>query len=624
MKKYVDALSLNVRSAPVVDPSNKLGVIFLGQPVDVLGAAGAQGWVRVAVELGGARIEGFVSEKFLRDPVSPTREALVAACIREWMRFARGLGQEHVDPFYRYVGEMWQAIGINLDGRDRDQPWSAAAISFMMRNAGAAYSRFKFAAAHARYIHHSIRKREANDANTPFWGFRLHERRPQIGDLVCRWRESPIDYETARHRDDYKSHCDLVVHIDSEKNEVLGIGGNVSQSVSTTTYKLTAGDFLQASDGVFAMLANITDGLGEPDLAVVASGALDEGPEEYTDDLAEELRAPSADAPEALPQRALLAAGPLSYDVRLTANGYEASPSDGRPAFFVGRATVYQPSPSARRRRGLFQSGNDLPRLRQFGLYDRNVEAARHPKWAFALWPTVIAESAGYYGRINSYDRAAYTYGFYQLAAHTPDDNLILLFRRLLQLPSASRFFPDLLLKTVGGKPRVHVQRGDEVVNLETKNDNDELGRFMAYLNSDDQEVDDAELRASARLLDWTQLEEAARQAQVDIGIEIATKKLKATIQRVWNPATPLAPRLAIWISDIRHQGRGQTRTKRVFDFLREALQSAQPETELKRAPGTTRARVSAVERGLADLADDGFLDNHVYLDGDFVHRGEA
>ena len=209
--------------------------------------------------------------------------------------------------------------------------------------------------------------------------------------------------------------------------------------------------------------------------------------------------------------------------------------------------------------------------------------------------------------------------GFYQLAAHTAEDNLILLFRRLLQLPSASRFFPDLLLKTVSGKPRVHVRRGSQVVNLETRDGRGELPQFMAYLNPDDQQIDEAELQASARLLDWTQLDETAREAQVDTAVDIAAKKLKWTVQRVWDLAAPLPSRLAIWISDIRHQGRGQTETVSVLDYLRQALKSAQPETQLKRAPGTSRARIDAVEKGLADLRGDGFLDDYVYLNGEFV-----
>jgi hypothetical protein len=174
------------------------------------------------------------------------------------MRFERGLSKEF--QVFKFVGEMFHKLGTNLDGRDRDVPWSAAAISFFVRSAGPLYSNFKFAAAHAKYIHDSIVKLESNNQTTPFWGFRLHKRRPQLGDLICKWREVPVDFDVARHRDDFKSHCDVVVTIDSERNELLAIGGNVNNSVSTTVYRLDPGDFLADRDNVFALLANITEG----------------------------------------------------------------------------------------------------------------------------------------------------------------------------------------------------------------------------------------------------------------------------------------------------------------------------------------------------------------------------
>lgn len=259
MRMYVDVLSLNFRSTPDTGPASKLGVLHLGHPIEVTGPVDAMGFVPVMVMVDGGQHRGFLAARFLRNTVSDTREALIAQAVHEWGRFRRGLGKENTEPFYRFVGEMFRAVGYDLDGRDRDVPWSAAAISFMVRNAGPAYAEFRFAIAHARYIHDSIRKREAGDRKSPFWGFRLHERRPQLGDIICRWRETEIDFETARHRDDYKSHCDIIVKIDSLQNGLLAIGGNIGHSVSITRYDLTSGDFLRDSDGVFALVANMTD-----------------------------------------------------------------------------------------------------------------------------------------------------------------------------------------------------------------------------------------------------------------------------------------------------------------------------------------------------------------------------
>jgi hypothetical protein len=260
MRQYVDVDGLNLRSGPQRSAHNRLAILHLGQAIESLGPAEVEGWTQVSAEVEGQRLQGYSATRFLRDPVGGAREALIAAGIREWLRFEKGLGHETVAPFHRYVGEMWRAIGLELDGRDADQPWSAAAMSFFVRHAAEQfprYRRFRFAAAHARFIHDAITRRLANDHETPFWGFRLHERRPQLGDLVCRWREVPVDFERALHRDDYKSHTDVIVHVGPDA--VLALGGNVHDSVALTSYHKTGSGFLAGSSNVFALLANVVE-----------------------------------------------------------------------------------------------------------------------------------------------------------------------------------------------------------------------------------------------------------------------------------------------------------------------------------------------------------------------------
>jgi len=257
---YVDVEALNLRSSPNASPGNQTAILHLGQLVDQIGPSNADGWAKVKATANGATLEGFVSAGFLRAPVSKAREALVEQAIAQWLRFEKGQGQENLQPFASHVGEMWTAIGLNkLDGTDRDVPWSAAAISFMVRRAGAEggfakYAGFKFAAAHAKFIHDSIKRRRAADNTSPFWGVQLFEERPQIGDIVCRWRETPRTFADAERQDSYKSHSDIIVRVGA--NEVQAIGGNVKHSVSLTTYKKTASGFLDDSDNVFALLIN--------------------------------------------------------------------------------------------------------------------------------------------------------------------------------------------------------------------------------------------------------------------------------------------------------------------------------------------------------------------------------
>lgn len=56
----------------------------------------------------------------------------------------------------------------------------------MVRKAGPQYAKFKFAAAHSKYIHHAIKARDRGDRSVPFWGFDLHERKPRVGDITCK------------------------------------------------------------------------------------------------------------------------------------------------------------------------------------------------------------------------------------------------------------------------------------------------------------------------------------------------------------------------------------------------------------------------------------------------------
>ena len=57
------------------------------------------GWVACRAMIDGTEDTGFVKKEFLRKPLSKSREALVTSVHNEWMRFRRGTGLEHVEPF---------------------------------------------------------------------------------------------------------------------------------------------------------------------------------------------------------------------------------------------------------------------------------------------------------------------------------------------------------------------------------------------------------------------------------------------------------------------------------------------------------------------------------------------
>jgi len=259
---YVDTPSLNFRSEPRVANDTRIGTVYLCQKLENVKDANVDGWVSCNADIQGEKTSGFVSKKFIRSPLTKNREKLVDSVHTEWMRFARGIGKEHQDPYYKYVGEMWKSIDLNLDGRDSDVPWSAAAISFMVKNAGTAYKKFRFAAAHSKFVHHAINARFDNNTSVPFWGYRLDEVQPQIGDIICRDNPShapSVDFDVARNRESYRSHTDIIMSIDSANNKIIAIGGNVSNSVKIAEYDLTHGDFAADTRHTFALLRNITD-----------------------------------------------------------------------------------------------------------------------------------------------------------------------------------------------------------------------------------------------------------------------------------------------------------------------------------------------------------------------------
>ena len=243
--------ALNLRSEPFQRPPNVIDKLPVGHEVNVVGDAREGTWNEVETTLDDRSLTGFVSARFLRLPGSSPSDALLRESGKESRRFQFGEGREEIDPFAGFVGEMWTALGLGFDGRD-DIPWSAAFISFVVRNA--AYQGFAFSSSHSRYIHDAIVKRLSNDASSPFWGFRLNEHRPEIGDLTCQWRENEKTFDEAAEQEFFKSHCNVVVEV--RPNTVRTIGGNLSNSVSLRSFHLDQNGFLEPERRLFAIMRN--------------------------------------------------------------------------------------------------------------------------------------------------------------------------------------------------------------------------------------------------------------------------------------------------------------------------------------------------------------------------------
>ena len=193
------------------------------------------------------------------DETGNFREDIVAIATQEWAFFDEGNLKETEEGAWQRVVEYWETPGIdNLLGvnspeevGDNDNPWSAAFISWVM-NEGGAGDLFEYSASHSTYITDAIEDRENNDSEAAFFGYRLDEYSPQVGDLVGYARQDGVGYDTPAP---YQSHTDLVV--DVRDGEIDVIGGNVSDSVTKKTLAIDSeGRLIDESQDWFVVLSN--------------------------------------------------------------------------------------------------------------------------------------------------------------------------------------------------------------------------------------------------------------------------------------------------------------------------------------------------------------------------------
>ena len=210
---------------------------------------------------------------------------------------------------------------------------------------------------------------------------------------------------------------------------------------------------------------------------------------------------------------------------------------NGGPPFFVGRRVTYQGSC------GLMNSGAKGPR------YSADDHRARHGFWADFLLPTATCESGCRFACLNTYDRAAFTFGFLQYAAHVPDGDFVEFFRRLLALPGAAAYFPELRLHD----GRIVKDADAQALPLETAQSTQGL---MDYLNPAGPDVDPVEVVQAAKLIHWCVNDPAARDAQVDCAVDHMRRAMAGYARRYGLDGVP--DQVCVVVADIRHQGRAR------------------------------------------------------------------
>ncbi|AXQ29522.1 hypothetical protein D0B54_12825 [Solimonas sp. K1W22B-7] len=272
--------------------------------------------------------------------------------------------------------------------------------------------------------------------------------------------------------------------------------------------------------------------------------------------------------------------------------------------FYVARSIGYESY------KGIYQ-----PTAKCYGpVYKARDYAALYGPAAALVGVIAVSESGGYFNRVNSYDRAAFTFGFFQLAAHTPDDNLILLFRQLTARHAGFRAqFPELAVQ----EGRLHRRLdGGVLASLEREYPRPQkpqelnLKDFMNYLNPDPAAVGRVELENAARLVLLANGDASFNDLQVNVAVEISMRKLR----RLYDPWYGLDGRsdlVCTAVADIHHQGRG-SKTE-----VRAALGKSglvKQLTELCRiGAGSYPERCASLRKALDKAKADGLLGSAVF-----------
>lgn len=229
-------------------------------------------------------------------------------------------------------------------------------------------------------------------------------------------------------------------------------------------------------------------------------------------------------------------------------------------------------------------------------------------QWAYLLCLTGHCESKNFFNVFNTYDRAKFTFGFYQLAAHTPEDNLILFFRRLAEFEQAKDYFPEI--KIVNGR-LTRVNRDGGTTDLETilntgPNGKGQLQLFMNYLNPLRKAIDEQEVLQVARMIHWTTNDPCMCDLQVEMANRILQQKMDRCYSR-WYDLDGKSDLVCALIADIHHQGRAsKTRVKK-------ALDTADPVEALICVNPLTTGRIADLRQIIKKLVDQGRLGQKVY-----------
>lgn len=210
----------------------------------------------------------------------------------------------------------------------------------------------------------------------------------------------------------------------------------------------------------------------------------------------------------------------------------------GDPKFLVGKETLYQHT-----KHGLYN-----PSILNGLVYKPDDYKAEYGFWAHFIAPTAKAESNNSFVCLNTYDRAKFTFGFMQFAAHVPNGDFVRYFKELLALPVARDYFPKLVVQN----NRIFYRESSGTLT-QLENDATTEG-LMKYLNPSLDQIENQEIICAARMVHWAMKDAAHRRLQVKVSIEVFKEDMKRHAQSYNLDGYP--DKVCQVICDIRHQGR--------------------------------------------------------------------
>lgn len=311
---------------------------------------------------------------------------------------------------------------------------------------------------------------------------------------------------------------------------------------------------------------------------------------------------PGSDLDLAVKPRAEAVLRGIGFDLEKQGRQWFASPGgNAGKRFYIGRET---------------NNGNYIGLfMRVSEYYGPTYRAAdyvdQYDHWAQLMELTGYCESKNHFNLINTYDSAKFTFGFYQLAAHTANDNLILLFRALMELPSSTDYFPELTMHN-GRLHRVDENGGRTDLEVETAtgpSGRRQLQRFMNFLNAKRLEHDKQEVLQAARVIYWANEDQVHRDLQVEVANDILQTKMARRYAH-WYDIDGRSDTICALIADIHHQGRA-SRSK-----VKAALRSNHPVEKLITVNPNYTGRIKDLRTKIAEMTAIGQLGKKTYNAG--------